>query len=118
MDRRRTDFFETAAYLFDYAAFSKKYLNDVYDWQKKDGKLPQIAPAGGVDAYMNVMNGSVGWSDVGILIPYRFWKIYGDRQILTEYYERMKKYFVSCGQSYGEWADRKKRYMPESTNRF
>ena len=40
-------FFETAAYLFDYAAFSRKYLNDVYDWQKKDGKLPQIAPAGG-----------------------------------------------------------------------
>ena len=30
-------FFETANYLFDYAAFSRKYLNDVYDWQKKDG---------------------------------------------------------------------------------
>lgn len=127
-------FFETAAYLFDYAAFSKKYLCDVYDWQKKDGKLPQIAPAGGVDFYMSAMDGSVGWSDVGILIPYRFWKIYGDRKILEDYYERMKKYahfmmnrcgkwggplaksvkglpkearkyFVNCGQSYGEWAE-------------
>ena len=127
-------FFETASYLFDYAAFSKKYLRDVYDWQKKDGKLPQIAPAGGVDFYMDAMNGSVGWSDVGILIPYRFWKIYGDRQILVDYYDRMwkyaqfmmnrcgkwggplakpvkglpkevKKYFVNCGQSYGEWAE-------------
>lgn len=83
---------------------------------------------------MDAMNGSVGWSDVGILIPYRFWKLNGDRQILEEYYDRMKKYahfmmrrcgkwggplakrvkglsgeakkyFVNCGQSYGEWAE-------------
>ena len=110
-------FFETAAYLFDYAAFAKKYLHDVYDWQMKDGRLPQIAPYGGVDFYMWTMNGSVGWSDVGILMPYRFWKLYGDRAILEEHYEGMKKYagfmmrrigkdgVVKKGQSYGEWAE-------------
>ena len=110
-------FFETASYLFDYAAFSQKYLRDVYDWQKRSGRLPQIAPYGGVDFYMWTMNGSVGWSDIGILLPYRFWKKYGDRQILAEYYDRMKKYaafmirrvspdgVVRKGQSYGEWAE-------------
>ena len=110
-------FFETASYLFDYAAFSGKYLRDVYDWQKRDGRLPQIAPYGGVDFYMWTLNGSVGWSDIGILLPYRFWKKYGDRNNLTEYYERMKKYadfmirrvsrdgVVRRGQSYGEWAE-------------
>lgn len=130
-------FFETANYLFDYAAFSKKYLKDVYDWQKKDGRLPQIAPYGGVDFYMWTLNGSVGWSDAGILIPYRFWKLYGDKQILMEYYDRMKryaqfmmnrcgklglmakplglkgeaaKYAVNAGQSYGEWAEPKDVY--------
>lgn len=130
-------FFETANYLFDYAAFSKKYLKDVYDWQKKDGRLPQIAPYGGVDFYMWTLNGSVGWSDAGILIPYRFWKLYGDKQILMEYYDRMKryaqfmmnrcgklglmakplglkgeaaKYAVNAGQSYGEWAEPKEVY--------
>ena len=130
-------FFETANYLFDYAAFSKKYLKDVYDWQKKDGRLPQIAPYGGVDFYMWPMNGSVGWSDAGILIPYRFWKLYGDKQILIDYYDRMKryagfmmnrcgklglmakplgingeakKYAVNAGQSYGEWAEPKDVY--------
>ena len=130
-------FFETANYLFDYAAFSKKYLNDVYDWQKKDGRLPQIAPYGGVDFYMWTLNGSVGWSDAGILIPYRFWKLYGDKQILVDYYDRMKryahfmmnrcgklglmakplglkgepaKYAVNAGQSYGEWAEPKDVY--------
>lgn len=112
-------FFETAAYLFDYAAFAKKYLNDMYDWQKKNGRLPQIAPYGGVDFYMWTLNGSVGWADAGILIPYRFWKMYGDRDILVEYYDRMKRYAgfmmrrigpdgtVKKGQSYGEWAEPK-----------
>ena len=130
-------FFETANYLFDYAAFSKKYLKDVYDWQKKDGRLPQIAPYGGVDFYMWTLNGSVGWSDAGILIPYRFWKLYGDKLILIDYYDRMKryagfmmnrcgklglmakplgingeakKYAVNAGQSYGEWAEPKDVY--------
>ena len=120
-------FFNTAAYLFDYASFSKKYLNDVFDWQKKSGRLPQIAPSGGVDFYMWTLNGSVGWSDIGILLPYRFFKIYGDKEILNTYYDRMKRYaefmikriskngfmakhygiknLVNSGQSYGEWAE-------------
>ena len=127
-------FFNTAAYLFDYATFSEKYIRDVFDWQQKDGKLPQIAPYGGVDFFMSWMNGSVGWSDVGILIPYRFWKIYNDDCLIKQYYNGMVKYakfmisrcgkwtplkhniqllsnnkknFVNFGQSYGEWAEPK-----------
>ena len=127
-------FFNTAAYLLDFAPFAEKYLKDVYDWQKKSGVLPQIAPYGGVDFYMFPMNGSVGWADIGILLPYRFWKMYGDTKILSDYYDRMvryaefmisrcgawggplasriknvpkplKKYLVNKGQSYGEWAE-------------
>ena len=125
-------FFETAGYLFDFAAFARKYMNDVFDWQKKDGKLPQIAPYGGVDFYMKYMDGSVGWSDVGILIPYRFWKIYQDDSLIRAHYDGMacyarfmirrctkwtplsnpthvrgeaRKYTVNYGQSYGEWAE-------------
>lgn len=126
-------FFKTAAYLVDYAPFAKKYLRDVYDWQKQNGRLPQIAPEGGVDFYMGVMNGSVGWSDVGIILPYHFRQMFGDIAILKEYYDRMKqyarfmqhrcnkwggpyakptgvkgpnkKYIVNCGQSYGEWSE-------------
>lgn len=127
-------FFKTAAYLFDYAAFSEKYMTDVYDGQTDNGMLPQIAPGGGVNSYMRWMNGSVGWADVGVLIPYRFAKMYGDDGILEHYYDRMKKYagfmmnrcgkwggplaekvkgiskeskkyLVNRGQSYGEWAE-------------
>lgn len=125
-------FFPSASYLFDYAAFSRKYLADVYDWQQKDGKLPQIAPPGGIDFFMSFMNGSVGWSDAGIIIPYFFWKKYADTDILDKYYDRMcryaefmisrvgknallskrhkvkgenRKYVVNKGQAYGEWAE-------------
>lgn len=123
-------FFETAAYLFEYPTFAEKYMRDVYDWQKPSGKLPQIAPYGGVDFYMSWLNGSVGWADAGVLIPYRFWKIYNDDCLIREFYDGMvkyadfmisrcgkwtplrrrvnlksKKYLVNFGQSYGEWAE-------------
>lgn len=136
-------FFPTAAYLFDYATFSEKFLTDMYDWQRKNGKLPQIAPPGGIDFFMSMMNGSVGWSDAGIIIPYYFWKQYGDRDILEKYYDRMKKYaefmisrvgknallskrhkvkgedrkyIVNKGQAYGEWAEPEDVYPNHWTN--
>ena len=126
-------FFTSASYIFSFAPFARKYMRDVYDWQKKNGRLPHIAPEGGSDFYMWTMNGSVGWSDVGVLIPWRYSKIYGDDTILREYYDGMakyarfmekrigkttpvfsekvrlskegRKYVVNMGQSYGEWAE-------------
>ena len=126
-------FFTTASYLFDFAPFARKYLHDVFDWQKKNGRLPHITPDGGADFYMWTMNGSVGWSDVGVLIPWRYAEINRDDSILKLYYDGMaryarfmerrcgksmplfakhvklpketKKYFVNIGQSYGEWAE-------------
>lgn len=136
-------FFPSASYLFDYATFAKKYLTDVYDWQPKDGKLPQIAPQGGTDFFMVMMNGSVGWADAGIIIPYYFSVKYNDTDILSEYYDRMKKYaefmvsrigknavlskphkvkgadrkyVVNKGQAYGEWAEPADVYPNKWTN--
>lgn len=125
-------FFDTASYLFSYYPFVRKYLHDMYDWQRKDGCLPHIAPDGGADFFMYTMNGSTGWSDAGILLPYRMWKKYGDVRIIKDSYEAMyryakfligrcggftllrtpifisrknQKYLVNHGQSYGEWAE-------------
>jgi len=126
-------FFTSASYLFGFAPFARKYLNDVYDWQRKNGRLPHITPDGGADFYMWTMNGSVGWSDVGVLIPWRYSQIFGDDAILRQYYDGMaryarfmekrvgkttpifsekvrlsganRKFLVNRGQSYGEWAE-------------
>ena len=119
-------------YMFDYDAFGRKYINDMNDGCRKNGCYRQITPKGGIDFYMNTMDGSAGWSDAGVLIPYRLWKQYGDDRIIKQDYAAMKKYAmykiktlgkwyltalptgVGCkyrkyvanyGQSYGEWAE-------------
>ena len=125
-------FCNTAAYLFNFAPFARKYIADMIDGQRKNGKFRQITPKGGVDFYMDFMDGSAGWSDAGVLIPYRIYKRYGDKKILENSYAAMKKYadfkigtlgkryptaiktgidrkykkYISnYGQSYGEWAE-------------
>ena len=125
-------FFDTAAYLFNFAPFARKYVRDMIDGQRNNGKFRQITPKGGVDFYMDFMDGSAGWSDAGVLIPYRIYKRYGDKKILETSYAAMKryadfkiktlgkwyptavgtglqrkykKYISNYGQSYGEWAE-------------
>ncbi|MDO4460059.1 MAG: alpha-L-rhamnosidase C-terminal domain-containing protein, partial [Clostridia bacterium] len=99
---------------------------------------------GGVDFYMYVMNGSVGWADAGVIIPYVLWKQYGDIGAIGRKYDGMKKYaefmisrcgkwggpyakpikikpelnkyLVNCGQSYGEWAEPEDFYVMKWTD--
>lgn len=96
-------FFDTASYLFDYAAFSRKFLKDVFDGQRNDGRIPQVVPYGGVDFVMRAMDGSVGWADICVLMPYRFYKKYQDSRILEYYYENMKKYVRFMEKRCGKW---------------
>ena len=125
-------FAKTASYLFLFAPFARKYENDLIDAQHKNGCFTQIAPVGGVDFYMNNMDGSAGWSDAGVLIPWVLYRQYGDRKILEENYEAMRRFaffkigtvgkwyltslptgvglkdsfsISNYGQSYGEWAE-------------
>ena len=126
-------FFNSAAYLMDYAPFIRKHINDLIDRQFKDGRFSHIVPTVNEPFFMHTLNGSVGWADAGILIPYRFYKLYGDKKYLESIYDPMKKYInfmikrigkwggpiskhikishknkkylVRKGQSYGEWAE-------------
>lgn len=126
-------FFNTASYMVNYAPFARKHVRDVFDRQWKSGRLPQIAPYAHEDWFMWTMNGSVGWACVGVYIPLYYYEKYGDDRLLKEYYEgiikyanfmikragkwggpyakpihiscKNRKYFVNCGQSYGEWAE-------------
>ena len=126
-------FCDTATYLVDYAPFARKYLNDLLDRQFKDGRYAQIVPTVNEDFYMKTLNGSVGWADAGILIPYRCYLKYGDIRFIKDNYESMlryinfmikrigkrggpvskhvkiskkgRKYLVNKGQSYGEWLE-------------
>lgn len=100
--------FDTASYLFDCRAFFRKHMVDVYDRQDKNGRLPQIAPYSAEDWFMDVMNGSVGWADVGVLIPYRLYRRYDDLSILRAHYDGMVRYakfmIERCGRAKGLYA--------------
>ena len=125
-------FVGTAGYLFNYLPFARKFENDVCDAQHKNGCFTQIAPTGGVDFYMSPMDGSAGWSDAGVFIPYRLYLQYGDKALLTACYDNMRRFaeykistlgrpyptavptgigiryarwISNYGQSYGEWAE-------------
>lgn len=101
-------FFEASSYLTNYASFMRKHIEDVFDRQSKNGCLPQIAPYNAEDWFMSVMNGSVGWADIGILVPYRFYKKYRDKRLLENHFddiERYAKFMINrCGPAKGLYA--------------
>ncbi|MBR1841998.1 MAG: family 78 glycoside hydrolase catalytic domain [Oscillospiraceae bacterium] len=85
-------FFDTGAYLMDTAAFFKKWLRDMQDAQLKNGLIPAVLPYEGVDMMYTATGSSVGWADAIYLIPYRYWKRYGDRAVLDAYWPMIKAY--------------------------
>ena len=79
-------FFDTGSCFMDTAPFFRKWLRDLRDAQKKNGQLPAVAPYSGASMLYDNTGTSAGWLDCGILLPYRFWKRYGDLQALREAY--------------------------------
>jgi alpha-L-rhamnosidase len=67
-------------------------MNDVKDDQFKDGKSSAVVPYNGLDLVYKSTGASVSWSDAVVLIPYRYWKRYGDETIIRDFYEVMRKY--------------------------
>lgn len=85
-------FFDTGAYLMDTAAFFRKWLRDMEDGQYKDGMVGGVVPFSGVEMMYKATGGSVGWADAVYLVPYRFYKRFGDKELLRGCYPMMKKY--------------------------
>lgn len=85
-------FFDTAASLMDVASFYRKWLRDVRDAQDKTGKVSAVVPYNGVAMMYSATGGSVGWADAMVLVPYRFWKRYGDASLIREFYPMMRRY--------------------------
>lgn len=85
-------FFETGAYLMDTSAFFRKWLQDMEDSQYKNGLIPAVIPLEGVEMMYKATGSSVGWADAIYLIPYGYYKCFGDKDILRRYWPMMRKY--------------------------
>ena len=90
-------FMNSAAYFADTSEFLGKYLADLRDAQRASGCYMCFVP--------NVRHtfppwASAGWTDAGVIIPYRLWKWYGDRRFIDASWESMVRYmdFLATGQ--------------------
>ncbi len=85
-------FFETGAYLMDTAPFFRKWIRDMEDAQYRNGLLPAVLPYGGVEMMYKATGSSVGWADAVYLIPNRYYRMFGDENLLRESWSMIKRY--------------------------
>ena len=87
-------FIPTGAFLYDVAGFSLKWLRDLMAEQLDDGRITNYVP----DALRQRMpssehwlfrQGSSGWGDAVVMVPWEMWRAYGDRDVLAELWPSM-----------------------------
>lgn len=77
----------TSMLLLDSREFYRKWIRDILDCQDPDtGHVQHTAP------FMGGGGGPGGWGSAVIIVPYRFWKVFGETDILKECYPAMKKW--------------------------
>ena len=76
----------TATYLYDVQGFSTKWLRDVAALQWEDGTVAGMAPmpVAEMTGFLRTMNGSAGWGDACVLVPWELYEEYGDVAVLEE----------------------------------
>jgi alpha-L-rhamnosidase len=88
-------FAPTAAFLYDVKAFTRKWLADVRLDQRADGAVANISPASqyeGFEGPLAHLSGSAGWGDVVVLGPLALYEAYGDRAVLDENVDAMRRW--------------------------
>lgn len=90
-------FVSTATRLYDVLGFSRKWLASLRDDQLEDGRIPNFAPDGRrikhhLDDQFAMMTGSAGWGDAIIAVPWELYRTYGDREVLAENWESMRRW--------------------------
>ena len=71
----------------DAGEFYKKWLRDIADGQDKiSGHIQYTAP------YIRSGGGPGGWGCAIVEVPYQLYRHYGEAQILSQYYDNMRRY--------------------------
>ncbi len=87
-------FIPTGAFLYDVAGFSLKWLRDVAAEQLDDGRIINYSPdplrqhISATGRWLG-MQGSSGWGDAIVMVPWEMWRAYGDRDVLVEMWPHM-----------------------------
>lgn len=90
-------FVDTGLYLMDCYPVFRKWLRDLEDIQLPSGSVAFMAPR--TDAGKGIaalLNGSAGWGDGAVIVPYALYRMHGDRRILEENYGAMSRWLQFC----------------------
>jgi len=85
-------FAPTAAFLYDVAGFSTKWLRDLAVEQWASGLVANLAPSPPSESEAGPLaglNGSAGWGDAAVIVPWEIYRAYGDRRLLAEQWPSM-----------------------------
>ncbi len=99
---------EEAIYNFNMAAFYTKWLRDIRVAQIEDGSVPDVVPP-----YWSLYPADPAYGEACIIIPWYLYVYYGDRRVLEENYENMKRWvnflsskaenYILKFSKYGDW---------------
>jgi len=79
-------FWDAASYTMDVDAFTRRFLGDVRVAQRRTGGFPDVTP------YELRWDGSPGWADAGVILPWTLWRKYGDTGAIDEMWEPMVRW--------------------------
>ena len=85
-------FVPTAAFLYDVAGFTTKWLRDLAAEQWSSGLVANLAPSPPSESeggFVAGLNGSAGWGDAAVIVPWEIYRAYGDRRLLEEQWPSM-----------------------------
>ncbi|MFC4785641.1 family 78 glycoside hydrolase catalytic domain [Nocardioides sp. MAHUQ-72] len=84
-------FAPTATFVYDVAGFSAKWLRDLAAGQWDNGVVGNMAPMPPAESvgFLESLNGSAGWGDAVVLVPWEIYQEYGDTRLLEELWPSM-----------------------------
>ena len=88
-------FIEAGAFNADTHAFFHKWTRDLRDSQDPRGGYIGAAPEG---PYGDIPM-RIGWADAGVIVPYRVWRHFGDRDIISENWDAMEKFVAHVNET-------------------
>ena len=80
---------ETGLYSFDGITIYEKWLADHRDEQQANGTLPSIIPTGG---WGYEWGNGPDWTSTIAIIPWNIYLFYGDKKLLTDCYDNIRRY--------------------------
>jgi alpha-L-rhamnosidase len=99
-------------YNYDIVGLARKCISDMRIAQTADGLIPEIAPE--FVKFEEPFRDSPEWGSNAIILPWYVYQWYGDKEVLTENYDMMKRYLAYLDkkaddhllyQGLGDWFD-------------